>query len=366
MTVDEAFNAIDTEPAPPPKSRARRSAVMRWLLTDRIALLILLLVVLLVWFHLLSVGDYLLAPFSASYLAGYLAYFVPIFLLAVGEAFVIIGGRGGIDLSVGGTVSLVSIVFGYEYAFWHWPLWLAIVAAVAGGAVLGAVNGLLIGIMRIPALIATLATSYAYTALALTTHNSAPIATTRIQDLTSMTRSVSLPLIGGPLPTVPLQMLTVFLPTAVIAWFLLHRSTYGRRLYALGTNETAARFAAISVGRVRFTAYVLSGAIAGLVAVVTVAQFASATTDAGTSGAGMTLPAITVAVLGGVAISGGVGGVGGVALAALLVTWLNAGILLLFNNEQSSKLQLFALGGLLLLAALLNVFISRFARRIRS
>ncbi|MEV7342190.1 ABC transporter permease [Streptomyces sp. NPDC093544] len=357
MTIDEATSEpVDIDPVPPAKGRARRSAALRWLLTDRIALLIVLLVVLLVWFHFLSVGDYLLAPFSTSYLAGYLAYFVPIFMLAVGETFVIIGGRGGIDLSVGGTVSLVSIFFGYEYAFWHWPLWLAIVAAMAGGAVLGAVNGLLIGILRIPALIATLATSYAY---------SAPIATTEIQDLTSLTRSVSLPS-GGPLPDIPLQVLTVFLPTAVVAWFVLHRSTYGRRLYALGTNETAARFAAISVGRVRFTAYVLSGTIAGLVAVVTVAQFASATTDAGTSGAGMTLPAITVAVLGGVAISGGVGRVGGVALAALLVTWLNAGILLLFNNEQSSKLQLFALGALLLLAALLNVFISRFARWIRS
>jgi ribose transport system permease protein/erythritol transport system permease protein len=119
------------------------------------------------------------------------------------------------------------------------------------------------------------------------------------------------------------------------------------------------------VARTRFTAFLLSGALAGLVAFLTVAQFASAATDAGTSGAGMTLPAITVAVLGGVAISGGTGRVGGVLLAALLVTWLNAGILLLFNNEQSSKLQLFALGGLLLLAALLNFFIGRFARRIR-
>jgi ribose/xylose/arabinose/galactoside ABC-type transport system permease subunit len=366
MTVDEAVDAVDIRPVPPSKGRARRGAVLRWLLIDRIALLIVLLVVLLVWFHQLSVGGYLLAPYSASYLAGYLAYFVPVFMLAVGEAFVIIGGRGGIDLSVGGTVSLVSIGFGYEYAFWHWPLWLAIVAAVVGGALLGAVNGLLVGILRIPALIATLATSYAYSALALTTHHSAPIATSRIQGLTSMTRNVSVPLIGGLLPTVPLQMLTFCLPTAVIAWFLLHRSTYGRRLYALGTNETAARFAAISVGRVRFTAYVLSGAIAGLVAVVTVAQFASAATDAGTSGAGVTLPAITIAVLGGVAISGGVGSIAGVALAALLVTWLNAGVLLLFNNGQSSKLQLFALGGLLLFAALLNVFISRFAGRIRS
>jgi len=352
---------VDIEPATAQPAHARRSSVLRWLLTDRVALLIILLVILLVWFRALSVGDYLLAPFDATYLASNLAYFVPTFLLAIGEAFVIIGGRGGIDLSVGGTVSLVGIVFGYEYAFWHWPLWLAVLAAIAGGAALGAVNGLLIAVLRIPALIATLATSYAYSSIALTLHNSAPISTPRIQGLISLTGAVELP----GLPAIPLQVLMIFLPAAVIAWFLLHRSTYGRRLYALGTNETAARFAAISVPRTRFTAFLLSGALAGLVAFLTVAQFASAATDAGTSGAGMTLPAITVAVLGGVAISGGTGRVGGVLLAALLVTWLNAGILLLFNNDQSSKLQLFALGGLLLLAALLNFFIGRFARRIR-
>jgi len=352
---------VDIEPATAQPAHARRSSVLRWLLTDRVALLIILLVILLVWFRALSVGDYLLAPFDATYLASNLAYFVPTFLLAIGEAFVIIGGRGGIDLSVGGTVSLVGIVFGYEYAFWNWPLWLAVLAAIAGGAALGAVNGLLIAVLRIPALIATLATSYAYSSIALTLHNSAPISTPRIQGLISLTGAVELP----GLPAIPLQVLMIFLPAAVIAWFLLHRSTYGRRLYALGTNETAARFAAISVARTRFTAFLLSGALAGLVAFLTVAQFASAATDAGTSGAGMTLPAITVAVLGGVAISGGTGRVGGALLAALLVTWLNAGILLLFNNDQSSKLQLFALGGLLLLAALLNFFIGRFARRIR-
>jgi ribose transport system permease protein/erythritol transport system permease protein len=358
MSTDEA---VDIEPARAQRTRAHRSSVLRWLLTDRVALLIILLVILLVWFRMLSIGNYLLAPFDATYLAGNLAYFVPTFLLAVGETFVIVGGRGGIDLSVGGTVSLVGIVFGYEYALWHWPLWLAVVAAIGGGAALGAVNGVLIAVLRIPALIATLATSYAYSSIALTLHNSAPISTRRIQGLISLTRTVGL--LG--LPAMPLQVLMIFLPTAVIAWFLLHRSTYGRRLYALGTNETAARFAAISVVWIRFTAFVLSGAIAGLVAFLTVAQFASAATDAGTSGAGMTLPAITVAVLGGVAISGGTGRVGGVLLAALLVTWLNAGILVLFNNEQSSKLQLFALGALLLLAALLNFLIGRFARRIR-
>jgi ribose/xylose/arabinose/galactoside ABC-type transport system permease subunit len=362
MTIDEAAGL---ETAPAPGTRTRRSAVVRWLLTDRIALLIVLLVVLLVWFHILSVGDYLLAPFSESYLASNLAYLVPTFMLAVGESFVMIAGRGGIDLSVGGIVSLVGISFGFMYGMWHWPLWLAIAAAVLGGAALGAVNGVLVAALGIPALIATLATSYAYSSIALTINNSAPISTPPIQRLILMTRYVDIPLLDKFLPTLPLQVLTFALPTAVAAWFLLHRSTYGRQLYALGTNETAARFAAIPVVRVRLTAYLVSGALAGLVAVVTVAQFAAARTDAGTAGSGMTLPAITVAVLGGVAISGGVGRLGGVALAALLVTWLYSGIELLFDDAQAGDLQLLAFGGLLLFAALLNVFISRFARRIR-
>ena len=84
----------------------------------------------------------------------------------------------------------------------------------------------------------------------------------------------------------------------------------------------------------RFKAYAYAGLISGLVAVVTVAQFASARPDAGVSGNGMALPAITIAVLGGVAITGGIGRVAGVVLATLLIVWLNAGILLAFVGNE--------------------------------
>lgn len=354
-------------PAPESSGRSRkdRTALWTWLLTDRAVLLVVLLAALLIWMHVLSDGGYLLSSYSGSYLAGNLAYMAPMLMLAIGETFVIVSGRGGIDLSVGAIVSLVGISFGYMYAFWHWPLLLATLAALLLGAALGAVNGLLIAGLGIPALIATLATSYAYSSTALSIHDSAPISTPRIQGMISMTKPINVPLLDNVLPGIPLQILTFVLPVTLVSWLLLHRSSYGRRLYAIGTNEIAANFAAISVPRTRFTAYVLSGAISGLVAVVTVAQFASARTDAGTTGSGMALPAITVAVLGGVAISGGVGRVIGVAIAALLVAWLNAGILLLVNNSQASELQLFALGALLLVSALLNVITQRYARRVR-
>ena len=154
-------------------------------------------------------------------------------------------------------------------------------------------------------------------------------------------------------------MATFLLPVVVVVWLLVNRTVYGRKLYAVGTNDVAARFANIPVRRSRLLAYLVSGLLSGIVAVVTVAQFASARPDAGSVGNGMALPAITIAVLGGVAITGGVGRVAGVILAALLVVWLNAGILLAFEGSDGSQFQLFALGGLLILSALLNAYSTR-------
>ena len=229
---------------------------------------------------------------------------------------------------------------------------------------IGAVNGALVAYLGFPALIATLATYYAFGALALLSNNNAPISSKPIQDVHSLTRTVSLPLgpVSDQVPDVPLQVITFLIPTAVVVWLLVNRTAYGRRLYGIGTNDVAARFANIPVRRTRFLAYVLSGVLSGLAAVVTVAQFASARPDAGSVGNGMALPAITIAVLGGVAIIGGIGRVAGVILAGLLVVWLNAGILLAFEGSDGSQFQLFALGTLLVLSALLNAYSVRRGR----
>ena len=269
---------------------------------------------------------------------------VPLCLLALAELVVIVSGRGGIDLSVGSIVSLSGMVFGFMVGQWHWPVLPALVATVAVGAVLGAINGLLIAYLGFPALIATLATYYAYGAVALLMNNNAPISTKPIQDLHAITRAISIPLLGDSIPDLPLQVATFLLPVVVVVWLLVNRTVYGRKLYAVGTNDVAARFANIPVRRSRLLAYLVSGLLSGIVAVVTVAQFASARPDAGSVGNGMALPAITIAVLGGVAITGGVGRVAGVILAALLVVWLNAGILLAFEGSDGSQFQLFALG----------------------
>jgi len=326
----------------------------RSLLVDRVALLVILLVVLLVWFFALSAGGYLVAPYDLSYMASALESTVPLAILGLAQLVVIVSGRGGIDLSVGAMVSLVGMTFGFAYGMWDWPFLPALLLALVAGVVLGAVNGFLVAYLRVPALIATLATYYAYSSLALISNDNAPISTKPLQDLNSITRGVQL----GSL-AIPRQVFTFLLPVALLVWLLVNRAPYGRRLYAVGTNEIAARYASLDVARVRFGAYALSGLLSAVVAVVTVAQFASSRPDAGTVGSGMALPAITIAVLGGVAIAGGVGRVGGVLIAALLIVWLNAGILLYFEGSQGSQYQLFALGAVLLISALFNALILR-------
>ena len=340
--------------APPETAESTGGRILRALLTQRIALLAVLVVVVVAWFFVLDAGGYLTATYDFDYMSSSLINAVPLAMLGLAELLVILSGRGGIDLSVGAIVSLAGMVFGFAYGEWGWPLWAAILLTAAFGALCGALNGFLVAYVGFPALIATLATFYGFKSLAIVVHNQSPISTPPIQALFSITRSVELPLFGAYVPNVPLGLFTFLLPTVLVVWLLLARTTYGRRLYAVGTNDVAGRWSGIPVRGTRFKAYVYAGLISGLVAVVTVAQFASARPDAGVSGNGMALPAITIAVLGGVAITGGVGRVAGVVLATLLVVWLNAGILLAFVGNEGSQYQLLALGTVLIFAALLN------------
>ena len=346
------------KPAAPTESFG--SKLLRALLTQRIVLLAILIVLVLVVFSIMSAGDYLTASYDPDYLAQALINAVPLVMLGLAELLVIMSGRGGIDLSVGSIVSLTGMIFGFTYGEWGWPLWLAIVVAAAFGGLCGAVNGFLVAYIGFPALITTLATYYAFASLAIVINDQAPIATDPIQGLfSSMADSVELPVIGHNIPNFPLGIFTFMIPTVIVVWLILARTTLGRRVYAVGTNDVAAQWSGINVKATRFKSYVIAGVISGLVAVVTVAQFASARPDAGTSGNGMALPAITIAVLGGVAITGGIGRVAGVVLATLLIVWLNLGIGLSFVGNEGSQYQLLALGAVLVFAALLNGLTNR-------
>lgn len=342
-----------------PGWRDRVGQLARTILIRRELMLAILLVVMLVVMFSLDRAGMMLGHYNLQYMMGSLISVVPLAMLALAELLVILTGRGSIDLSVGSIVSLVSMIFGFSYGLWGVPLLPAIVIAILAGGVLGAVNGVLVAYFGFPALMATLATYYAYWSLAIVINGQQPINSPAIQDLYGTARSVPIPGLGEVLPPVPFGVVLFLLPTVVVVWYVLNRAPYGRRLYATGTNDVAARWSGIDINWARMRAFVLSGMISGLVAVVTVGQFASARPDAGNSGNGMALPAITIAVLGGVAITGGIGRVGGVILAALLVVWLQAGILLLVPGNQGTQFQLLALGVVLVLAALVNGYTNR-------
>lgn len=331
----------------------------RAVLTQRVILLAIMIVVVLAVFTVLDATGGLTGRYNSDYLAGALITVVPTAMLGLAELLVIVSGRGGIDLSVGSMVSLVGMMFGFLYGVWGFGLAFSILAAIVVGGLLGAVNGFLVAYLRFPALIATLATYYAYKSIAIVINAQQPINSAPIQGLFGTAQSVEIPLVGRYLPLIPLGTVIFLLPTALIVWYLIDRSPYGRRLFAIGTNDVAATWSGIDVAGTRFWAYAGAGAVSGLVAVVTVGQFASARPDAGTSGNGMALPAITIAVLAGVAITGGIGRVSGVILAAVLISWLNAGILLTFAGNVGTQTQLLALGVLLITAALLNGYTNR-------
>ncbi|WP_299033359.1 ABC transporter permease [uncultured Pseudokineococcus sp.] len=326
------------------------SAVLRAVLTQRVVLLVVLLAVVVGVFWNLSARNYLSAPYDAGYMALALINLPPLVMLGLAQLLVITSGRGGIDLSVGAIVSLTGMVFGLAHGRWGWSLVAAIALAVVFGALCGAFNGALVAYLGFPPLITTLATYYAFSSLAVVVTAQQPISTPPVQELYFLARAV--PVVGE--VALPLSILVFLVPTVLVVWLVTARTALGRRLYAIGTNDVAAEWSGIDVRRTRFLAFTGAGLISGLVAVVVTAQFASARPDAGTAGNGLALPAITIAVLGGVAITGGVGRVSGVVLAALLVVWLNAGILLAVPGNAGSQLQLLALGVVLVAAALLN------------
>jgi ribose/xylose/arabinose/galactoside ABC-type transport system permease subunit len=182
------------------------------------------------------------------------------------------------------------------------------------GGILGLVNGILINVLNIPSLMATLATMFAYGGIALATTQGAPIA--------------GFPQAFGWLGQgttfgFPNAFLFVLVPVAIILHVMLTRTTVGRHIVACGNDERAAHLSGLNVGRLRIGLYVLSGLLSALGSVISLSWFLAARPDAGK---GMELLAVTIAVLGGTHIFGGMGGIAGTMVAILIVTTLQIGL----------------------------------------
>lgn len=269
-------------------------------------------------------------------------------LVALGQTLVIISGRGGVDLSVGSILSLSGVGFGTLSVGLGLPIPLAAAATLLFGLLLGAVNGLLVTVVGIQPIIATIGTLYVYASLALVWTGGVPISGFPA-DFGFLGQATTL--------GVPNQVILVLAPVALLLGYVVSSTVFGRSIFLVGINDTAAALSGVNVAATRLTVYALSGLLAAIGAIVTASWLLTARPDAGQ---GYELRSITVVVLGGTAIMGGQGGLAGTLLAVLVVTIIASGLQL---ANVTAILQLAVLGGLLLAAALLNQILAGEWRR---
>lgn len=290
-----------------PLPQAAKRVVPWWLLRHETMLVVILLVALIVLGALNNrflTLDNLLNQGRLTTEVG---------LIALPMTFIII--TGGIDLSVGSIVGLCAILLGYSWKNLGFPLPLAIGFSLLVGAAAGFLNGMVITRVKVPPLIMTIATLALYRGLA---------------EGISQARSVR----GYPewfyfigqenLFGVPAQ-LWLLLIAIVVSAIVLDRTIFGRTLYAIGNNETAARFSGLPVDRVKLIIYTLSGLMAGLSACVLVSRVTTTRSD---MGIGYELDVIAAVVLGGTSIFGGVGTIWGTVVGLAMIQLLKNGLAL--------------------------------------
>jgi len=241
--------------------------------------------------------------FARETLNSNMRVFLPIILMAIGQAIVILGG--GIDISVGGIVSIVNTVLATRVGLQGSPeeMWKYIFVSLLIGLLAGAINGFFIAYLRLQPIITTYATSFLYAGMAL----------------------FILPNPGGGIPapiaalyrdSTPLRLPLAFYVIAIflLIWLYIGSTRYGRFLFAVGGKAEAAYETAVPVTLVQFSTYVISGLMAAFSGIAITMLSGSGNADIGNP---MTLNSITAVVIGGNAMSGGVGGVVGPVMGAI-------------------------------------------------
>ncbi|GAB7042909.1 MULTISPECIES: ABC transporter permease [Catenuloplanes] len=260
---------------------------------------------------------------------------LPIALIALPMTMIVITGE--IDLSVASTLGLTSAIMG---DLWNRGLTIETIIplCVLVGALLGAVNGVLINRLGLPSLAVTIGTLALYRGLALVVLGDAAVADFPWAFTGWVTGTIG----GGPVPNV----LLVLVVLAVAFGVVLHATPVGRALFAIGANDQAARFSGIDVARTKFWLYVVSGAIAGLAGVLWTLRYSSARAD---NGAGLELAVVAAVLLGGVSIFGGRGSLWGVLSGVLLLAVLQNALRLQDVSGQALNI----VTGVLLIASVL-------------
>jgi rhamnose transport system permease protein len=257
-------------------------------------------------------------------------------LLALGETMVVISRN--VDLSVGSVVGLSAYLSASLFGKVHGiPIPVVFLTGLAIGLAVGAANGFMVAVGRVPSLVVTLATLYIVRGIDILI-----VGGNEVVAQTLPNAFIEIPRAG--VFGVPYLAIVIAAVIGAGAYYLRSFRS-GRELYAMGSNPEAARLAGIGVGRRVFTAFAVSGAIAGVAGVLWAAQYQTIDSNAGN---GYELQVIAAVVVGGVAIFGGSGSAVGAAIGALLLQTINSALYVLGISPFWDQ----AIAGLLLLAAI--------------
>lgn len=255
-------------------------------------------------------------------------------ILAIGQTYIIILAE--IDLSVGAILGLSgAITAGY---LTHGNLIEGLIAGLVVGFAGGLMNGLLVTYGKLPSFIATLGTMTAYSGLTLVYTQGNPI-TISSQSFEFIGQGF---LLGVPVPV--WLMLILY----VVFWLLLHRTHFGRYVFATGGNQEASRLSGINVTQVKLWSFIMAGVLSAVAGFIITSRLSSAEP---TAGSGLEMDAIAAVILGGTSLAGGKGGLIGTVIGAIILGVLDNGMNLL---NVSAFYQGVAKGVIILLAVLLD------------
>ncbi|MBR2691069.1 MAG: ABC transporter permease [Aquamicrobium sp.] len=267
-------------------------------------------------------------------------------IAAWGATLIIISGE--IDISVGPMVAFLSVCFAFLLKSEELPIVLAFLMTALIGCALGAVPGILRAFFDVPSFIGTLGLWSALGGLALYLTDSVPV---------TIPPNDFLDWLGGELLGIPVSAIIMFVLFGLFA-FISRKTAFGRSIFAIGGNASAAHLAGIKVRNIRVMLFVIAGFLAAITAILLTAR--NGVGDASVSRSGLEFSVISAVVVGGTALTGGRGSILGTLLGIFVISLIGNGLVLMGIN---SYLQPVVSGIIIVAAVLLNILASRYGAR---
>lgn len=293
------------------KNNGKVLTLLKSLLSSTAGVVLVVTVLMTIIVHIVTGGNFYTAYNLGTYTRS------TSFTIIVGAAQTLVLLLGGIDLSVASIAALSSMSFAMLTLNVGINPFLAIIAALAVAMLCGAINGFFICGLDLPPFIVTLATSSVFKGIVYVCTRGVP--------LTGIPKSVTVLGQGSFLGLIPYPVI-IMLVLIIALTVMLRASRFGRNIYAVGGNESAAKIVGIRVSRTKIGVYTLAGVISGLAGVLMVLRMGASQVNIGEN---WVMPSITAAVLGGTSMSGGVGGVLGTLIGGLLMGAISFSINLL-------------------------------------